>query len=40
MQKDNSFARELKEMPDLSNELTKATETRLGPFIFESNNFE
>ena len=36
LQKENSFARELKEMPNISNELTKETETRLGPFIFES----
>ena len=26
-------------MPDISNELTKATETRLGAFIFEFSNF-
>ena len=29
------YARELKEMPDLSNTLTKATEKRLGPFAFD-----
>ena len=33
--KDNSLARQLPEMPDLSNELTKATETRLGAFMFD-----
>jgi hypothetical protein len=31
----NSYARELKEMPDHSNEATRATENRLGAFIFD-----
>jgi hypothetical protein len=31
----NSYARELKEMPDHSNEATRQTEARLGPFIFD-----
>jgi hypothetical protein len=31
----NSYARELKEMPDHSNEKTKATEAKLGPFIYD-----
>lgn len=35
--KGNSFARELKEMPDHSNEETRKAEERLGPFIFDSN---
>lgn len=32
---DNSFARELPEMPDFSNAATKQTEERLGPFTFD-----
>lgn len=35
--KGNSYARELKEMPDHSNEETRKAEERLGPFIFDSN---
>lgn len=35
LMKGNSYARELAEMPDHSNEATRATEARLGPFIFE-----
>ena len=31
----NSYARKLQEMPDHSNANTRATEVRLGPFIFE-----
>ena len=31
----NSYARELKDMPDHSNEATRATEARLGPFVFD-----
>ena len=31
----NSYARELQEMPDHSNANTRATEVRLGPFIFD-----
>jgi len=31
----NSFARELSEMPDYSTSLTRETENRLGPFVFE-----
>ena len=31
----NSYARELKEMPDHSNEATKNTEARLGAFVFD-----
>ena len=31
----NSYARELKEMPDHSNEITRATELKLGPFLFD-----
>ena len=31
----NSFARELHEMPDYSNQATKQTEERLGEFIFD-----
>lgn len=31
----NSYARELKEMPDHSNEITRKTELRLGPFEFD-----
>jgi hypothetical protein len=27
--------REMKEMPDYTNEVTKATEVRLGPFVFD-----
>lgn len=34
----NSYARELAELPDHSNEATRATEQRLGPFIFERND--
>ena len=30
-----SFAKELKEMPDYSTIYTRATQQRLGPFIFE-----
>lgn len=30
-----SFAKELKEMPDHSNAATRATEARLGPFVFD-----
>ena len=30
-----SFAKELKEMPDHSNEATRSTENRLGAFIFD-----
>ena len=33
--KGNSYARELQEMPDHSNASTRATEVRLGPFIFD-----
>lgn len=33
--KDRQFIRELREMPDYSNEVTKATEARLGAFIFD-----
>lgn len=29
------FGRELKEVPDLMNEATKATEERMGPFNFD-----
>ena len=29
------LARELEEMPDHSNEVTRATELKLGPFIFD-----
>ena len=29
------YAKELKELPDLSNVLTKATEERLGPFAYD-----
>ncbi len=32
----SSYAKELKEMPDHSNEATRSTEARLGAFIFES----
>jgi hypothetical protein len=35
--KGNSYARELKEMPDHSNEETRKAEIRLGPFMFDSN---
>jgi hypothetical protein len=31
----NSYARELQEMPDHSNANTRATEVRLGPFVFD-----
>jgi hypothetical protein len=31
----NLFARELKEMPDHSNEVTRATELKLGGFVFD-----
>ena len=31
----NSYAKELNEMPDYSNAATKATEERLGPFVFD-----
>ena len=31
----NSYARELREMPDHSNEFTRATEQKMGPFVFE-----
>ena len=31
----NSYAKELKEMPDYSNAATKETEERLGEFIFD-----
>ena len=31
----NSYARELKEMPDHSNEATRTTEARLGVFLFD-----
>lgn len=31
----NSYARELKEMPDHSNEATRNTEARLGAFVFD-----
>ena len=33
--KGNSYARELQEMPDHSNAQTRATEVRLGPFVFD-----
>ena len=33
--KGNSYARELTEMPDHSNEITRQTELRLGPFDFD-----
>ena len=33
--KGSSYARELSEMPDHSNASTRATEVRLGPFIFD-----
>lgn len=36
--RDISVARQLDEMPDFSNEQTKATEIRLGPFNFECND--
>ena len=35
--KGNSYARELKDMPDHSNEETRKAEQRLGPFMFDSN---
>ena len=35
--KGNSYARELKVMPDHSNEETRKAEVRLGPFMFDSN---
>ena len=31
----NSYARELKEMPDHSNEFTRATESKLDPFVYD-----
>jgi len=31
-----SYAKELKEMPDLSTELTRATEERLGEFLYDN----
>jgi len=31
----NSYARELREMPDHSNEATRSTEARLGVFIYD-----
>ena len=34
--KDNSFAREIKEMPDHSNAETRKVEQRLGPFVSEA----
>ena len=34
--KGNSYARELKVMPDHSNEETRKAEVRLGPFMFDS----
>jgi hypothetical protein len=34
----NSYARELKEMPDHSNEKTRATEAKLGPFVYDDGN--
>ena len=33
----NSFARELKEVPDHSTEATRSTEARIGQFVFEQN---
>ena len=33
--KGNSYARELNQMPDHSNAQTRATEVRLGPFVFD-----
>ena len=33
--KGNSYARELNQMPDHSNAQTRATEERLGPFVFD-----
>ena len=35
--KGHSYARELKVMPDHSNEETRKAEVRLGPFMFDSN---
>lgn len=35
VQRENLFARELKEMPDHSNEVTRATELKLGAFVFD-----
>ena len=35
VERNNLFARELKEMPDHSNEVTRATELKLGPFVFD-----
>lgn len=34
----SAFVRELKEMPDYLNEITKATEARLGQFIFDKDD--
>ena len=31
----NSYARELKELPDHSNDATRATEIRLGAFVYD-----
>jgi hypothetical protein len=31
----SAFIRQLKEMPDFSNEITKATEAKLGQFVFD-----
>lgn len=36
--RDNSVARELDKMPDFSNEQTKSTEQRLGPYLFDDEN--
>lgn len=33
-----SFAKELKEMPDHSNEATRSTEARLGAFVFDADS--
>lgn len=34
----NSYAKELDEMPDLSNSITRATENRLGAFVFDADD--
>lgn len=34
----NSYAKELKVLPDHSNEATRATESRLGPFIYDKDD--